>query len=98
MPDTENDYYSQAVRYPSAHTNTRNVIFERGLVSVVYIWTHIFYLSWFISHISVVLFSNKSHLQFNPLPGNEILNGSKLKQNADDILKCIEIENKCHLG
>ena len=37
----------------------------------------------------------------NPLPDDKILDGPKLKQIADDILKCIEkleMKNKCHIG
>ena len=34
----------------------------------------------------------------NPLPDDKILDRSKLKQIADDILKCIKMENKNHTG
>ena len=32
----------------------------------------------------------------NPLPDNKILDWSKLKQIADNILKC-KMKNKCHI-
>ena len=34
---------------------------------------------------------------FNPLPDDKILDWSKLKQIAE-ILTCIEMKNKCHIG
>ena len=33
----------------------------------------------------------------NPLPGYKISDWSELKQIADDILKCIKMENKYHI-
>ena len=36
--------------------------------------------------------------QIKPLPDDKILDWSKMKQIADDILKCIQNENKCHIG
>ena len=39
----------------------------------------------------ILLFPHR-FLPFNPLPGEKILDWSKLKEIADDILKCIESE------
>ena len=34
----------------------------------------------------------------NLLPDKKILDRSELKQIADNILKCIEMKNKCQIG
>ena len=36
--------------------------------------------------------------KFNPLPDEKHLDWTKLKQIADDILRCIEMKDKCHIG
>ena len=35
---------------------------------------------------------------FNPSPDDTLLDWSKLKQIADDILKCIQMENEYQIG
>ena len=48
-----------------------------------------------------VLMSNTQETEkvmFNPLPDDKILDWSKLKQIADDILKCIKMKKKCNIG
>ena len=48
------------------------------------------------SHYNFPYFINM--VLFNPIPDDKILDWSKLKQIADDILKCFTMKNKCHIG
>ena len=40
----------------------------------------------------IVIWYGVENIMFNPLPDDKILDWSKLKQIADDILKCIKNE------
>ena len=60
---------------------------DKGIKKVYHIPVIIFKHHWFSLVIDVYL--TKHITFFNPLSDNKILDWSKLKQTADDILKCI---------